>query len=161
MRLALLKRWPGWLLILGVTVALMLVGTLRDQGTRSEGDRIDSISKRVACPVCDGESVFESRNAASTNIGNKISDLVREGKLSDNEIIAAIQKDSAAQLLLVPRRSGFDALVWALPVAAGTVAFVGLGIAFRRWTRRTDDIPTDDDRALVDAARSAGESGEQ
>ena len=105
--------------------------------------------------------MFESRNAASTNISNKISDLVREGKFSDAEIIAAIQKDSAAQLLLVPRRSGFDALVWALPVAAGTVAFVGLGIAFRRWSRRTDDIPTDDDRAIVDAARAHDDGGEQ
>ncbi|MEY4373755.1 MAG: cytochrome c biosis protein CcmH [Actinomycetota bacterium] len=156
MKLAAVKRWPGWLLLLGVTVALLLVGTLRDQGPRSENDRIDSISRRVACPVCSGESVFESRNAASTNIANKIADLVREGQLSDAEIIASIQKDSAVQLLLVPRRTGFDALAWALPVAAGTVAFVGLGIAFRRWARREDDVPTDDDRAIVEAARAAG-----
>lgn len=156
MKLAAVKRWPGWLLMLGVSVALLLVGTLRDQGPRSENDRIDSISRRVACPVCSGESVFESRNAASTNISNKIADLVREGQLSDAEIIASIQRDSAVQLLLVPRRSGFDALAWALPVAAGTVAFVGLGIAFRRWSRREDDVPTDDDRAIVEAARAGG-----
>jgi cytochrome c-type biogenesis protein CcmH len=152
-----LKRWPGWLLMLEVTVALVLVGTLRDHGVRSENDRIDSITKRVACPVCSGESVYESRNAASTNIQNKIEDLVREGTLSDSEIIASVQKDSSVQLLLVPRRTGLDALAWALPVAAGVMAFAGLGLAFRKWVRAQDSVPTDDDRALVEAARLADE----
>ena len=153
MNTASLKRWPAWLLMLGVAIALILAGTLRDSGSRSENDRIDSIAKRIACPVCSGESVFESRNAASINIHNKVEDLVREGRLSDAQIIASIQKDSSVQLLLVPKRTGFDALAWALPVAAGVVAFVGLGIAFRRWMRAEDAVPTDEDRALVASAR--------
>ena len=117
-----LKRWPGWLLMLGAVVALVMVASLRSHGVRSENDRIDSITKRIACPVCSGESVFESRNAASVNIHNKVEDLVHEGKLSDSEIIASVQRDSGVQLLLVPERTGFDALAWALPVAAGVVA---------------------------------------
>ena len=153
MSLASLKRWPGWLLLLGVAVALVLIGTLRDSATRSESDRVDAITKRIACPVCSGESVFESRNAASVNIHNKVEDLVRDGALSDSQIIAAVQKDSSAQLLLVPRRTGFDALAWALPVAAGVVAFAGLALAFRKWVRADDAVPTDEDRLLVAAAR--------
>lgn len=155
MSTAALKRWPSWLLLLGVAIALILVGTLRDGGARSENDRIDGITKRIACPVCSGESVFESRNAASVNIQNKVEDLVRAGTLSDGEIIASIQKESSVQLLLVPKRTGFDALAWALPVAAGVVAFAGLGLAFRKWTRAEDAVPTDDDRAIVEAARQA------
>lgn len=153
MSTAALKRWPSWLLLLGVAIALILVGTLRDGGARSENDRIDGITKRIACPVCSGESVFESRNAASVNIQNKVEDLVRAGTLSDSEIIASIQKESSVQLLLVPKRTGFDALAWALPVAAGVVAFAGLGLAFRKWVKAEDAIPTDDDRAIVEAAR--------
>jgi cytochrome c-type biogenesis protein CcmH len=153
MSTAALKRWPSWLLLLGVAIALILVGTLRDGGTRSENDRIDGITKRIACPVCSGESVFESRNAASVNIHNKVEDLVHAGRLSDSEIIASVQRESSVQLLLVPKRTGFDALAWALPVAAGVVAFAGLGLAFRKWMTAEDDVPTDDDRALVEAAR--------
>lgn len=153
MKAASVKRWPGWLLMLGVVVTLLLVGTLRSTGPQSETDRIDAITKRVACPVCSGESVFESRNAAAVNIHNKVEDLVEAGTLSDGEIIAAIQQDSEVQLLLVPKRSGIDALAWALPVAAGVVAFVGLGLAFRRWKQAADTVPSDEDRALVDAAR--------
>lgn len=154
-RTASLKRWPAWLLLLGVAVALVLIGALRDGATRTETDRVDAITKRIACPVCSGESVFESRNAASVNIHNKVEDLVREGRLNDSQIIATLQEDSSAQLLLVPRRTGLDALAWALPVAAGVVAFAGLGLAFRRWVRTEDAVLTEDDRALVDAARAA------
>jgi len=160
MNVAALKRWPSWLLMLGIAVALILVGTLRDGGARSENDRIDSITKRVACPVCSGESVFESRNAASVNLQNKIEDLVREGRLSDAEVIASVQRDSSVQLLLVPKRTGFDAMAWALPVAAGVVAFAGLGLAFRKWVRAEDGVPSDEDRALVDAARQTGADAE-
>jgi cytochrome c-type biogenesis protein CcmH len=142
-------------LLLGVAVALLLVGTLRDGGARSENDRIDGIAKRIACPVCSGESVFESRNAASVNIHNKVEDLVHEGKLTDSEILSSVQRESSVQLLLVPKRTGFDALAWALPVAAGVVAFAGLGLAFRKWMKAEDAVPTDDDRALVEAARHA------
>ena len=157
MNLVALKRWPGWLAMLGTVVALLLVGTLRDRGPRSENDRVDSITKRIACPVCAGESVFESRNAAAINIRNKVEDLVHQGKQSDDAIISTIQADSGVQLLLVPKRSGFEALAWALPVAAGVAAFAGLGLAFRRWKRAEDDVPTDEDRALVDAARRSEE----
>jgi cytochrome c-type biogenesis protein CcmH len=149
---AALKRWPGWLVLLGAVVALICVGTLRAHGARSENDRIDSIAKRVACPVCAGESVFESRAAAAVNIHNKIEDLVHQGKLSDSQIIASIQADSGVQLLLVPRRSGFEALAWALPVAVAAMSLAGLGLAFRRWMVTQDAVPTDQDRALVAAA---------
>ena len=160
MNVAVLKRWPSWLLMLGIAVALILVGTLRDGGARSENDRIDSITKRVACPVCSGESVFESRNAASVNLQNKIEDLVREGRLSDAEVIASVQRDSSVQLLLVPKRTGFDAMVWALPVAAAVVAFAGLGLAFRKWMGAEDGVPSEEDRALVDAARQTAPDDE-
>jgi cytochrome c-type biogenesis protein CcmH/NrfF len=52
----------------------------------------------------------------------------------------------------VPRASGLDALVWALPVAVFVCATAGLAVAFRRWRRAADTVPTDADRALVDAA---------
>ena len=161
MNTSVLKRWPGWVLMLGAVVAVMMVASLRSQGVRSESDRIDSITKRIACPVCSGESVFESRNAASVNIHNKVEDLVRAGTLSDSEIIASVQKDSGVQLLLVPRRSGFEALAWALPVAVAVMAVVGLGLAFRSWKRAADAVHTGEDRALGEAARRTEESSTQ
>jgi cytochrome c-type biogenesis protein CcmH len=155
-----LKGWPGWVLLLFVVVGFLAVGSTRDRGEQTPDDRIASITKRIACPVCSGESVFESRNTASENIRNAVEERVEAGQLSDNEIIAYVQSRQGASLLLVPENSGFDALVWALPAAAGVCAIGGLIVAFRRWRDaelRTPD-PTDADRALVAEALADDDS---
>jgi cytochrome c-type biogenesis protein CcmH len=152
-----LKRWPGWVALLFVLVGFLAVGATRDSGARSAGDRVDDISRRIACPVCDGESVYESRNNASESIRAEIRSQVAAGVASDDRIIDDIAASFGAQVLLVPRSTGLDALVWALPAAALVCALAGLGIAFRRWRNDASAARsvTSDDRALVDAALAA------
>lgn len=155
-----IKRGPGWLVLLFIAIVLVIVGASADRGVRTPADRADGLEQRLACPVCDGESIFESRNQAAVNLRNEITTLVNEGRLSDDEIIARIEARSNDSLLLVPQSSGIDILVWALPVAAFVCCAAGLVVAFRRWkaalARATE--PTDDDRALVAAA--LGESSD-
>jgi cytochrome c-type biogenesis protein CcmH len=128
-----LKKWPSWVIMVFAVVALVAVGATRDGGPQSAGDRVDSISRRLACPVCDGESVFESRNNASDSIRSEITAQVSEGRLGDDQIIEFIAGRFGAQVLLVPRSTGIEALVWAIPAAALVVAMAGLAMAFRRW----------------------------
>jgi cytochrome c-type biogenesis protein CcmH len=157
-----LKRWPAWVLLLFVVVGFLAVGASRDRGPSTPAERADAIARRVACPVCDGESVYESRNTASVNLRTAITEMVNEGRASDDEIVAVIERSYGGQVLLVPRASGFDALVWALPVAALVCAVAGLVVAFRRWRREDADArdPTDDERRLV-AAALAEDDGDQ
>jgi cytochrome c-type biogenesis protein CcmH len=154
-----LKRWPAWVLLVFVVVAFLAVGASRDSGPSTPAERADAIAQRVACPVCDGESVYESRNTASVNLRNAISQLVDEGRASDDEIIAVIERSYGGQVLLVPKASGFDALVWALPVAALVCAVAGLAVTFRRWRREGAGAhdPTDDERTMVAAALAEGD----
>ena len=152
------KRWPGWLVLGLVVVGLFVIGVTVDNSPQTEPERVEQISKRLACPICDGESVFESRNNASAKIRTEIAVQVAAGERTDDEIISYfVQRDS--KLLLVPRATGFDALVWILPVVAFVCGVAGLGVAFRRWKRAADTMPTDDDRALVAAARLADDRG--
>lgn len=143
------KRWPGWLALLFVVVALLVVGYVRETGPRSSQERIEDISKRLACPVCDGESVFESSNASSTAIRTEIRRQVTGGTATDDQIIAFIEDRFDGNLLLVPKATGIDALVWALPVAAFVCAAAGLGLAFRRWRLAADTVPDEADRDRV------------
>ncbi len=151
------KRWPGWLLLILVTAALLAVGATRTTGPQSQEDRVDAIARRVACPICDGESVFESQNNASQAIRNQVQQFVADNDLSDGEIIAFIENRYGAQVLLVPKASGLDALVWVLPAVAFVCGLAALVVVFRRWKREAGDMrePTDDDRALVEAAMLA------
>lgn len=156
-----LKGWPGWVLLVFVVAAALAVGATRDTGPQTQSDRVDAITKRVACPICDGESVFESRNNASEDIRNRVAELVRENELSDSEIIAFIETRFGADVLLVPRATGFDALVWVLPAVALVVGVTGLVLAFRRWRTEAAGMPepTDADREIVEAALRAGDDG--
>jgi cytochrome c-type biogenesis protein CcmH len=152
------KRWPGWLLLAVVAAVLLAVGISRDGGVSDPGERADALARRVACPVCDGESVYESRNRASINLRNEITSLVNDGRLGDDEILAEIQSAYPTDILLVPPADGVNALVWALPAAAVVCAAAGLVVAFRRW-RQTGEVaePSDADRAMVSSALAAGD----
>jgi cytochrome c-type biogenesis protein CcmH len=148
----LVKSWPSWVLLVLVVGGLLAVGTTRDASPRTPKERVEDISKRLACPICDGESVFESRNADSQAIRIEIARQVDTGTVSDDQIINFIEQRFGSKVLLVPRATGIDALVWALPAAALVCAVVGLGVAFRRWKAAADTIPDDEDRRLVAAA---------
>jgi cytochrome c-type biogenesis protein CcmH len=150
------KRWPGWLALAVIAAVLLAVGISRADGVSDPGDRADALARRVACPVCDGESVYESRNRASINLRNEITALVNEGRLSDDQILAEIQSAFPTDILLVPPADGVNVLVWALPAAAVICAAAGLVVAFRRW-RQIGAVaePTDDDREIVSSALAA------
>jgi cytochrome c-type biogenesis protein CcmH len=138
-----------WAVLGAVVIALLAFGTSRDGGPTTSAERVDRISKRIACPVCDGESVYESQNPASANLRAEIRQQVELGAASDDEIVDYVQQRFGGQVLLVPKASGIDALVWVLPVVVFVGAVAGLTVAFRRWKRAADTIPDDDDRALV------------
>lgn len=148
------KRWPGWVLLIFVIAGFLAVGATRDTGPESQEDRIDAIARRVACPICDGESVFESQNNASDALRNQIAELVADNDLNDSEIIAFIETRYGGEVLLVPKADGFDALVWVLPAVAFACGIAALVVVFRRWKREAGAVnePTDADRALVEAA---------
>jgi cytochrome c-type biogenesis protein CcmH len=148
------KRWPGWLALLFVVVGLLAIGIGRDGGPQTPDERIVALEKRLACPVCQGESVYESRNSASVQIRELIRQGVEEGQLSDQQIIDDIVTRYNGEELLVPTASGVEALAWALPAAAFVAGVGGLIVAFRRWhasARQLGD-PTEEDYALVAAA---------
>lgn len=153
------KRRPGWLLLLVVVVSVLVVGSTRSSGPQTQEERIEQVAQRVACPVCDGESVAESRNNASQAIRNEIDSLVRSTALTDDQIVAGLEDSYGARILLVPRSSGFDALIWVLPAVAFVCGVAGLAVAFRRWKLEAaaSSTPTDADREIVAAARRSTE----
>ncbi len=156
-----IKRWPAWALLLLVVAGFLAVGSTRDSGPRAPEERIEAISKRIACAVCDGESVFESRNPSSQAVVEAITIEVNAGLLDDDEIIDKITAARDHKERLVPSASGIEALAWALPAAAFVIGVTGLALAFRRWqdTARRLGAATDDDYALVAAAMADEQIG--
>jgi cytochrome c-type biogenesis protein CcmH len=131
----------GWLVIAASFVVLMLIGSQRDSSPATPQERVEAVSRRLACPTCDGESVAESRGTASQAIRQEITRLVAEGQLNDDEIVTTIDDSYAESLRLTPGSSGIEAVVWVLPIVVGVVAIAGLFLAFRRWRSPSSDTP--------------------
>lgn len=149
-----LKSPIGWFVLLFAFVAFLVVGLQRDTSPSTPQERIDAVSKRLACPTCDGESVFESRGTASVAIKREIARLVSGGQLTDDQIVSSLEASFGSDVLLVPRSTGIEGLVWALPVAVAVVAVVFMGFVFQRWRRESRAlVATDEDEVLVARAR--------
>ena len=146
-----LKGRFSWSLMALLAVVLLVFGASRSSGPSTQEERIDSISKRLACPTCSGESVYVSRASAAESIRNEIARQVAAGQRVDDEIVGYIESRFPGSLLLPPG-DGVDALVWVLPVVALVCGFGGLIVVFRRWQREGDVRAETDDEDIVAVA---------
>ena len=147
-----IKRWPSSVLLLLCAVVLMVIGVDRVSGPSTAEERIDAIAQRLACPTCDGESVYESRGSASQAIRKEIARRVADGQSSDDEIVAAIDDSYEADLRLVPDSSGLESMIWIAPMVVAVGAVALLVVAFRRWRSEGSLTPTDEERSVVEKA---------
>jgi cytochrome c-type biogenesis protein CcmH len=141
-----------WVVAAVVAVVFLVVGSTRTSGPRTQQDRIDAISKRLACPTCQGESIYVSRAPAAESVRAEIARQVSSAQRTDDEIIAYIEDRFGSSVLLVPRSDGLDAVIWILPVTLGILGVAGLGFLFVRWRREqvsTDTSPTSRRRVVV------------
>ena len=127
------RRRLVWVAIIVVTAGLLAFGAVRDTGPLTQQDRIDTITKRIACPTCDGESIYVSRASASQALRAEVARQVGDGVRTDDEVVAYIADRFGGEVLLLPRATGVDALIWVLPVVLTVVLVWALWLAFRRW----------------------------
>lgn len=138
-----------WLAMLLLVCLLLAFGATRSGGPLTQQDRIDLVTSHLACPTCSGESVFVSRASAAEAIRTEVARQVGAGIRTDDEIISYIEQRFGSQVLLVPRSTGLDSLVWSLPVAVLIIAISLLISAFVRWGRRKSSTPSATDEMLV------------
>jgi cytochrome c-type biogenesis protein CcmH len=149
-----LKGRRGWTVIVVGALMCLIIAGVRGAATPSVDERVDAISKVLACPICNGESVFESRNAQSAALRTEIRTQVEQGR-TDGEIIAYLQARSDQDLTLLPDGSGLSATVWVIPALVLVAAVAILLVVFRRWRAERRATATAADEELVAAALAA------
>ena len=93
----------AWLVLGLVAVVALAVGVRRGPvGRARRRSGIDAIARTVKCPVCPGESVYESRNSVALNVKAEIARQVRAGQ-TDDQIRAGLAARYGESVLLVPR----------------------------------------------------------
>ncbi len=110
------------------------------QATAAADSALDAKTTAVAshlrCPVCQGESIQESPAELAKQMRGLVRDQLANGKTPD-EVKAYFVARYGEWILLEPKASGFNLLLYALPIAlviGGGAVVYG---AVRKWTSTT------------------------
>ena len=95
--------------------------------------RTSAVASGLRCPVCQGLSIQDSPSELAQQMRSLVRDQLAAGK-TDEEVRAYFISKYGEWILLEPKASGFNLLVYALPVL---LVVGGLGFIItlvRRWT---------------------------
>lgn len=138
------RRVVLWFVVTAALVAVLAIATR--SGTPTLQERADSIDRRIACPVCTGESVAESNAGVSREIRADVLRRLKAGESSD-AIITYYAR--TGRKILAPADSGIDLLAWAIPIGAALLALCALVFTLVRWRREPRQIASTADEELV------------
>ena len=147
-----LRRLPWIALVVVVLGALAWVAFV-PKGTPSAAQRTRSIASQLRCLECQGLSVADSRTTTAEAIKTDNRRRVDAGE-TDAQIKQAYVDRYGEYILLEPSHS--NPLLWLLPVLIVVVGVAGIAFVVLRNARAPRLHATDDDRAVVAAARESG-----
>ncbi len=109
--------------------------------------RVREVASKLRCPVCQGESVYDSHAAIALEMKAIISERVEAG-YSDEEIVAFFEERYGDYVLMQPRFNEKYAFVWLAPfaVALGAVLLALRRLRMRRADSGSLDGPTEASR---------------
>jgi cytochrome c-type biogenesis protein CcmH len=120
--------------VLLFAVALLALLTASVGATPVSEETVHEVAAQLRCVVCQNLSVADS----PSEMAAQMRAIVRE-RLEAGETPEQVREYFVARygewILLAPRRSGFNLLVWGFPLAAVAVGFVVVALLLRRWTR--------------------------
>jgi cytochrome c-type biogenesis protein CcmH len=122
-----------------VLLALLLVNGAAAQTTSTADPalepRVRAVSSELRCPVCQGESIQDSPALLAQEMRAIVREQLAAGR-SPDEVKAYFVEKYGEWILLRPKASGWNALVYVLPLAALLVGGLVVLRAVRRWSPR-------------------------
>ncbi len=127
-----------------------LAAEIRDE---TELDAITrDVSKTLRCTVCQNESIWDSKADLARQMRDVVRERLAQGQ-SPDEIRAYFQSRYGDYVLLEPRKSGMNWLLWAGPFVLLAVGGIILYAVLRRWVSQTPATRTEELPPLDEAHR--------
>ena len=97
-------------------------------------NKYDLYSK-IMCPVCDGQTIGESRASIINDMKKIIDNQISDGK-TDDEILKYFEDRYGTEILSAPPNSGTNSIVWIAPLILISASF----IIFSGWLKKSARI---------------------
>jgi cytochrome c-type biogenesis protein CcmH len=101
--------------------------------------RVREVSAVLRCPVCQGLSLADSPSELSLQMKDVVRQQLREGK-SPEEVKAYFVSKYGEWILLEPKASGANLLVYLLPIALVLGGAVFIWLMVRKWSAQSADV---------------------
>ncbi|HXJ83946.1 MAG TPA: cytochrome c-type biogenesis protein CcmH [Candidatus Methylomirabilis sp.] len=105
-------------------------------------ETVRQIATQLRCVVCQSLSVADSPSETASQMRGVIRERLAAGQTPE-QITAYFVDKYGLWILLAPPRQGFSLLVWVIPYAALLGGLVLVGLAVRRWSRRSQATPVE------------------
>jgi cytochrome c-type biogenesis protein CcmH len=92
------------------------------------------LASELRCPVCQGNSIQDSPSELAQQMRDLIRDQLRAGKTPD-EVRAYFVDKYGEWILLAPKATGLNLIVYVVPFAAIALGGVIVWRTVRKWTR--------------------------
>ena len=96
--------------------------------------RTSAVAATLRCPVCQGESIQDSPSELAQQMRAVVRDRLRAGE-SPEQIKAYFVGRYGEWILLEPKMTGLNIVLYILPVALIVAGLIVVVLLVRRWTR--------------------------
>jgi len=123
-----IRRMAGWGIAIAAIV-VMVIGLLPREASADPEQRAVGLEQRLACPLCQGQSLAESDSQVAEDLKVILRDKIDEG-MTDNQIFDFFAARYGEHIVLEPPLLGWGIALWAAPLLA-----LGVG-GWVVWTRQ-------------------------
>jgi cytochrome c-type biogenesis protein CcmH len=123
-----IRRMAGWGIAIAAIV-VMVIGLLPGESSADPEQRAVGLEQRLACPLCQGQSLAESDSQVAEDLKVILRDKIDEG-MTDKQIFDFFAARYGEHIVLEPPLLGWGIALWAAPLLA-----LGVG-GWVVWTRQ-------------------------
>ena len=81
-------------------------------------ERLYKLNRELMCPVCEGLTLEQSQSGIAIEMREEIKKMIIQG-MTDEEIKTHYVEKYGLNILATPRASGFNLLMWIIPIIFG------------------------------------------
>ena len=125
-----------------LTAILIITGLMvSSSNARSIDDEVREISDMLMCPICQGQTVAESKSELAEQMRTIIKKKLEAGE-SKEEIISYFVTRYGESILGAPPAKGVSLLLWITPFLALTIGILCIALYVLRWApqRREEKV---------------------